>query len=106
METLRVALAIVAGLILPQALGVCGFYWAKGKSKILKAATLIIAPLSFFIGASLAWRLQAKAIADAGHYVCGAFGATAVFSTFFGSLIHLALAAIIFSAMHYIQKRR
>ncbi|MEJ2232742.1 MAG: hypothetical protein P8X67_02340 [Syntrophobacterales bacterium] len=103
---LRVTLAIIMGLLLPQALGFLGYRWARRRKKIFKAATLLIAPLLFLLSANVFWRLQAKAIQEAGYYLCGAFGAAAVFSTIYGTLIHMVLGAIMFLVMTFLWKRQ
>ena len=84
--TIRLAVLAFGGLVLPQVLGLVGYRWSRHKGIILKLATLLISPVSFFAGAYLFWGLSAKAIRDSGNYVCGAFGAAAVFSTICGTL--------------------
>lgn len=104
--TIRILSVVIFGLIVPQLLGVVGYVWAKTKKKILKAFTLIIAPLVFFGLSNLYWRSQAESIRETGNYVCGAFGAAAVFSTIYGTIIHFVLGILIFLAMSYVLKKR
>jgi len=103
---IRVVIIIFFGLLCPQLLGVAGYFWAKNKKKILKVFTLLIAPSVFFATSNLYWRSQAEAIRDAGNYACGAFGAAAVFSTIYGTLIHFLLGTLIFLVLTYVLKKR
>src|SRR4030042_6790720 len=89
-------LLVLFGLILPQALGFLGYRWTKHKGKLFKTLSLLAPPLVFFLSANIYWKLSAKAIRDAGGYVCGAFGAAAVFSTMYGTLINLIIGVMIF----------
>ena len=93
---IRITVIIIVGLVIPQALGFWGYCWARKKKKILKALTLLIAPLTFFLIANIFWWQEVRAIERAGHYVCGAFGAMVVFITGYGTLINFALGVIIF----------
>jgi len=103
---MRIALIVIFGLICPQLLGVVMYLWTKNKRKILKAFTLLIAPLTFFVISNLFWRLQVEAIRETGTYVCGAFGAAAFYSTIWETLIHFAFGLIIFSIMTFIWKKQ
>ena len=95
MVTIRLLVLAFFGLVLPQALGLVGYRWTRHKGTLLKLATLLIAPVVFFISAYLFWGQSAQAIRDSGGYVCGAFGAAAVSSTMIGTLIHLILGVIL-----------
>jgi len=83
------------GLLLPQALGFAGYRWTRRKATPLKISFILIPPLVFFVLSDSYWTWQARSIRAAGQYVCGAFGAAATFSTMFGTLFHLAAAAIL-----------
>lgn len=103
--TIRLLAFAFFGLVLPQVLGLVGYRWSRHKGKLLKVATLLIPPVVFFVGAYLFWGLSAEAVRDSGNYVCGAFGAAAVFSTIFGTLINLIIGVILFLCQLYMQKR-
>jgi hypothetical protein len=87
------------GLLLPQALGFAGYRWTRRKAAPLKISFILIPPLVFFVIADSYWTFQANSIRAAGHYVCGAFGAAAAFSTMFGTLFHLMAAAIVLALL-------
>jgi hypothetical protein len=104
--TIRLLALVFFGLVLPQALGLVGYRWTRHKGTLLKLATLLIAPVVFFISAYLFWGQSAQAIRDSGNYVCGAFGAARVFSTMFGTLFHLIMGVILFLVVSFIWKRK
>ena len=103
--TIRLVVVGFFGLVLPQALGLVGYRWTRHKGTLLKLATLLIAPVVFFISAYLFWGQSAQAIRDSGNYVCGAFGAAAVSSTMFGTVIHLIIGIILFLIVSFLWKR-
>ncbi len=104
--TIRLLVIAFVALILPQALGLVGFFWTKHRGTLCKLSTLFIPPLVFFSSAYLFWDLSAQTIQDSGNYVCGAFGAAAFFSTIYGTLMHLIVGVIIFSILTFIWKRK
>lgn len=106
MKTIRLLGVVFFGLGLPQTLGLVGYRWSRHKGALVKLGTLLIPPVVFFISDYLFWGLEAQAIRDSGNYVCGAFGAAAVFSTIFGTLINLILGVIIFLVATYIWKKQ
>ncbi len=93
---------VILALILPQALGLFGLYRSRGKRRIVKAIAVLIGPLTYFITASIYWEVQARAIIASRYRPCGVFGASAVLSTMFGTLIHFILSAIILFAMIFL----
>ena len=99
-------MAIFMGLILPQALASPGYGWARTKRRLAQGLTLLIVPLTFFLISNVFWRLKANAIETAGHYVCGAFGAAAVLSTIYGTLIHMVFGVIMFVVVGFVWKRK
>ena len=103
--TIRLVVLAFFGLVLPQALGLVGYRWTRHKGTLLKLATLLIAPVVFFISAYLFWGQSAQAIRDSGNFVCGAFGAAAAFSTMFGTVIHLIIGVILFLTVSFLWKR-
>ena len=102
---MKYAALVLIGLLFPQLMGYAAYKFTKQKNNIIKATTLLIAPLCFFLVAYLYWGNQANAIRDNGNYVCGAFGAAAVFSTLYGTGIHLILAVIVFFTSRYLWGR-
>ena len=104
--TIRLSAVAFFGLVLPQVLGLVGYRWSRHKGTLLKLATLLIPPVIFFVSAYIFWGLSAKAIRDSGHYVCGAFGAAAVSSTIFGTLINLIIGVILFLVVRFIWQRK
>ena len=102
----RYAEIAVVGLMFPQALGSLGFYWTMGKRRLLKAASLVIAPLAYFIAAYIFWELRARALIASGYRPCGGFGAAAVFSTIFGTLVHFILSVIVLFTMTLLWRMR
>lgn len=106
MEIIRLVVAAFLALILPQALGFLGYRWSRHKGTLVKLATLLIPPVVFFGSAYVFWGLPAKAIRDSGNYVCGAFGAGAVFSTIGGTLINLIIGIILFLVVSFIWQRK
>jgi hypothetical protein len=104
--TIRLLTLAFCGLVLPQVLGLVGYRWSRHKGTLLKLATLLIPPVAFFVSAYFFWGLSAKAIRDSGNYVCGAFGAAAVFSMICGSLINLVMGVILFLVVSSIWKRK
>ena len=102
----RILIIILVGLVLPQLLGFIGYIYTLKKKLIFKIVAILISPVLFFGIATLFWNMQAADIRAAGHYVCGAFGAAAVFSTLFGTLIHLILGIVISLIIYFIWKRR
>lgn len=103
--TIRLSAVAFFGLVLPQVLGWLGYRWSRHKGGLLKLTSLLIPPVVFFVSAYLFWGLSAKAIRDSGNYVCGAFGAAAVFSMLFGTLLNLILGVIIFWVANHIWKK-
>ena len=104
--TIRLSAFVFFGLVLPQVLGLVGYRWSRYKGTLLKLATLLIPPVIFFVSAYLFWGVSAKAIRESGNYVCGAFGAAAVFSTISGTLINLIIGVILFLVVSSIWKRK
>jgi hypothetical protein len=104
--SIRLSAVAFFGLVLPQVLGLVGYRWCRYKGTLLKLATLLIPPVAFFVSAYLFWELSATAIRDSGNYVCGAFGAAAVFSTISGTLINLIIGVILFLVVGFIGKRK
>ncbi len=104
--TIRLVAIAFFALVLPQVLGLVGYRWTRHRGTLLKLATLLIAPVVFFISAYLFWGQSAQAIRESGGYVCGAFGAAAVSSTMIGTLIHLIIGVILFLVMRFIWKRK
>ena len=104
--TIRLSAVAFFGLVLPQVLGLVGYRWSRHKGTLLKLATLLIPPMVFFGSAYVFWGLSAKAIRDSGNYVCGAFGAAAVFSTVGGTLLNLIIGVILFLVVGFIWKRK
>jgi hypothetical protein len=94
------------GLVLPLTLASLGYRWTRTKPWHVKGITLLIAPLTYYTGATIYWEVQANSIRATGHYVCGAFGAAAVLSTLYGTIIHLVLGAIMFLIVSFVWKRQ
>ena len=81
---------------LPQGTGVLALWWAWRKpGKIMLIPALLIAPAIFFATAYTFWGMRAASIRAEGHYVCGAFGAAAFFSTTWGTILHLGLSGAV-----------
>jgi hypothetical protein len=96
MDLVELALVVVFAavvFVLPQAIGCITYRWAGHKP-----VAFLIAPVIFFAIAYEYWGYQARAIRAAHHYVCGALGAAATFSTWLGTLFHLVVGAILFTA--------
>jgi len=93
-EAAQVIVFAAVALILPQAVGYMAYRWVGHK-----AVGFLVAPVVFFATAYAYWEYQARAIRAAHHYVCGMMGATATFSTLFGTLFHLLVAAILCPAV-------
>jgi hypothetical protein len=93
-------------LLLPQALGFLGYRWTRHKGIVFRVLPLLISPSVFFISAHIYWGLSAESIRDAGGYVCGAFGAAAVFSTIYGTLINLVIGVMVFLVASISWRRR
>jgi hypothetical protein len=104
--TIRLVVLAFFALVLPQVLGLVGYRWSRHKGILLKLATLLISPVVFFGSAYIFWGLSAQAIRDSGNYVCGAFGAAAIFSTIGGTLINLIIGVILFLGVSFIWKRK
>jgi len=66
------------------------------KNKYIKASTLLVAPVVFFVLSLAYWNIQAKGIKAAGGYACGAFGAAAVSATTIGTVMHFVLGIVLF----------
>ena len=99
-------MAVLLGAIVPQGIGFL-VYWFLGRRKFwARTPSVLIAPVVFFLISNAFWGVQAAAIRAAGERVCGAFGAAAVFSTLFGSLIHLFIAALVLATFSYLSARR
>ena len=99
-------LLIFLGLIVPQSVGIAAYKYSKLKNKYIKATQILIPPICYFLIAYLYWGNEANAIRESGNYVCGAFGAAAVFSTLIGTVIHLCLAVVIFFSLNYLLRKR
>ena len=104
--TVIYALLIFLGLILPQSLGVVAYRYTKQKNIYIKVTTIIIAPVCFFLIAFLFWGNKASGLREAGNYVCGAFGAAAVYSTIIGTVINLGVAIILFFSLNYYWRKK
>lgn len=104
-ESVNVILFTFFGLVFPQLLGITGYRWARNKRNLFKAMTLLIAPIAFFVIIRLFWWMQVEAINKAGHRVCGAMGAADVFSTIWGTIIHLVVACIFFAGLTLFWKK-
>jgi hypothetical protein len=104
--TIRLSGVAFFGLVLPQVLGLVGYRWSRHKGTLLKLATLLIPSVIFFVSAYIFWGLSAKAIRDSGRYVCGAFGAAAISSTIFGTLINLIIGVSLFLVVSFSWKRK
>ena len=104
--TIRLSAFAFFGLVLPQVLGLAGCRWSRHKGTLLKCVPLLVPPVAFFVSAYLFWGLSAEAIRDSGNYVCGAFGAAAVFSTICGTLINLIIGVMLFLVAGFIWKRK
>lgn len=92
----RLSLIVAFGLILPQILGHIA-YTSLRKTQ-WRFVSILAPPLVFLAIADLYWGYQAKSIREAGHYVCGLFGAAASISTAFGTIFHFLIAMIIYIA--------
>ncbi len=104
--TFRLLAVCFFGLILPQGLGWLGFRATRHKRTLVKLLALLIAPVAFFISAFIFWELSAREIRESGNYVCGAFGAAAVFSTLGGMLLSLVLGVFVFLVTNHIWKKK
>ena len=99
-EAARVVVFAGMALVLPQAAGYITY-----RSTGHKAAAFLMAPAVFFATAYTYWEYQARAIRAAHHYVCGMMGATATFSTLFGTLFHLLVGAILRTSV-FVRRRK
>jgi hypothetical protein len=102
----RLTVGLIIALLLPQALGFLGYRWTRGKHAAWKAITIFIPPVTYFIIAFAFWNFQAESLRRAGEYVCGLFGAAAVYSTLYGTAINLGLAMLVFLICTLVWKRQ
>jgi chromate transport protein ChrA len=103
---LRTALFVTFTLVIPITIGMSAYLWSMNKNKYIKASTLFVAPAVFFISSLAYWNIQAKAIKAAGGYACGAFGAVAVSTTTFGTVMHFVLGTVLFSVTLFAWNRK
>jgi hypothetical protein len=90
---LTLVLLFLGAFVFPQAVGVPALRWAFRKQRrIILVSALLVAPAVFFTTATIYWGMRAEAIRAEGHYVCGALGAAAFFSTVWGTSIHLVIS--------------
>lgn len=103
----RAFMFFLGALGLPQVAAVISLRWARRKQRnILLIPALLVAPAIFFAAAYVFWGMQAETIRAEGHYVCGALGAAASFSTIWGTALHLGLSGAILLFMWLAAKRR
>ncbi len=103
---LRYTLGILFGLILPQALGILGYYITKNVNKIFKAATIFIAPVAFILISISFWSIVAGRINQAGQSVCGGLAGVAFATILLGVFFHLGVGIMVFVVMQVILKKR
>lgn len=103
---IRISLVVMIGLILPQVASFIAYIYSLKKKPIYRKLSILIAPVMFFVIAYIVWNMWAGSIRSEGRYVCGAFGAAALFSTIFGTLINLILSILISLITYYIWKRK
>jgi hypothetical protein len=103
----RVLLLFLGAFGLPQTCGMLSLRWAiRKKRKIILIPALLVAPAIFFAAAYVFWGMQAESIRADGRYVCGAFGAGALFSTIWGTAIHLGISGAVLFFMWFAVRRR
>jgi hypothetical protein len=101
------ALAILAvAVALPQLLGYAAYRWIRNKPAIVKALTILVPPMVFFLMADLFFSYQASGIQTSGHRVCGAFAAAAIFSTEIGTIFHFLVGGILFTVYTFLGRRK
>ena len=90
---------ILAGLIMPQVMGLVALRAVRRGRLLEKFSTVLIQPVAYFLIAYVYWSVQAHEIRAAGNYVCGVFGAVALFWTLWGIAIHFLIACLVFLAL-------
>jgi hypothetical protein len=90
----RLAGAVTFGLILPQVFGRLVYVWLRRTGRGPAGLAIFIPPIMYFIVAFSFWWHEAYVIRSAGYYVCGAVGALAWATSFFGTFGHFAAAIV------------